>query len=139
MQPSVWGKHIWATIHYVALGFPDNPSNVDKHRYSLFYESIGAVLPCQKCAINFQKHFKELPLAPYLTGPKQLFAWTVEFHNIVNKSLGHREWTVEEAYPYYTRINNNAVQKDYYGVMYFVVGLNVVAIVMFLIFFLRKK
>ena len=136
MQPSQWGSHVWATIHYVALGYPENPSSIDKQKYSLFYESIGAVLPCQKCSVNFQKHIKDLSIKNYLSNPRDLFKWTVMFHNIVNKSLGKKEWTVEEAYSYYTRINT---KQQEYGILYFIVGLNVLAILMLLIFFLGKK
>ena len=31
--PNVWGPYGWKFIHYVTLGYPNNPSNEDKLKY----------------------------------------------------------------------------------------------------------
>lgn len=101
MQPSKWGKHMWYSIHFVALGYPENPTPLDKEYYKSFYNAVGKVLPCEKCAKNFERHSKELPIDSFLVNRKQLFTWTVMFHNIVNQELGKKEWTVDEAWEFY--------------------------------------
>lgn len=101
LPPKIWGKHIWNTVHLVALGFPDNPTSDERKRYESFFISLGQVLPCPKCRVNYEHHLKELPINFYLQDGKTLFAWTVQIHNMVNKQNNKREWSLEEAYQYY--------------------------------------
>jgi hypothetical protein len=101
MDPTRWGKHFWITIHFVALGYPDHPSELDKVHYKTFFLSIGHVLPCQRCADNYKLHLEELPIDGYLDSRKSLFEWTVKLHNIVNKEQGKDEWTPEVAMDFY--------------------------------------
>ena len=102
MTPEVWGKYMWSTIHFVALGYPEtNPSPLQKEYYKNFYSSVGRVLPCEKCSVNYQRHLSEVPIDTYMDNRKQLFTWTVMLHNVVNKDLGKRELTYNEAYGYY--------------------------------------
>lgn len=100
-----WGKFFWSTIHFAALGYPENPSPYDKHNYKEFVVSLGNVLPCDKCRKNYQRHLSELPIDGFLDNTRTLFEWTVMFHNIVNKELGKREWAQEEAWAYYNRLD----------------------------------
>jgi hypothetical protein len=97
MEPSVWGKYLWSSIHFIALGFPDKPTQEDKNIYRQFYTDFWKVIPCHKCSQNYIKHLQELPIEPYLVDNMTLFEWTVKLHNIVNKKLHKREWSLEEA------------------------------------------
>lgn len=85
LAPDIWGKHGWALIHYVALGYPDNPSMIDITNYKNWYINIGNVLPCETC----KKHYNNLiSLNPPNTSNRDsLFKWTVDIHNNVNKKL----------------------------------------------------
>ena len=49
MDPNIWGKHMWASIHFIALGYPHNPSETDKNNYTAFFENLHNVLPCNTC------------------------------------------------------------------------------------------
>lgn len=102
LPPTVWGKHIWTAIHLVALGFPAIPTDAERKQYESFFVSLGDVLPCCKCRDNYKIHLKELPVNFYLEDNKTLFAWTVEMHNIVNRSKGKKTWELEEAWQFYT-------------------------------------
>lgn len=104
MEPKVWGKYLWTSIHLVALGYPDNPTDEEKSNYREFYRNIWRVLPCYKCAQNYQRHWDELPIDPYMKDNMTLFEWTVKLHNIVNKQLGKREWSFEEAKDKFSRV-----------------------------------
>ena len=53
LQPQIWGPHGWKFIHYVSLGYPENPTINDKNFYKNFYYSLQDVLPCEKCRINY--------------------------------------------------------------------------------------
>lgn len=111
MEPRVWGKYIWTSIHIIALGYPDNPTQEDKDNYKNFYINLWRVIPCYKCSINYKKHLEELPIDDHLNDNISLFRWTVDFHNIVNKSLGKKEWTFEESLEKFRKIARGEDEK----------------------------
>lgn len=99
VEPSVWGPSLWRSIHYVALGYPDAPTEGDRASYRAFYAGLQRVLPCASCADNYRRHFDtELPIDGYMDNSARLFEWTVKLHNIVNAETGKRQWTMSEAY-----------------------------------------
>lgn len=102
ITPSVWGPSLWRGIHFIALGYPENPTEESIQSYGDFFvEALPKVIPCKTCADNYIRHLRELPITPYLYsgGKHRLFEWTVEMHNIVNKELGKTDpiWTTERA------------------------------------------
>jgi hypothetical protein len=98
----LWGKSIWSTVHVVALGFPESPTDTDRDSYRIFYNALGTVLPCSKCQENYARHMSEVPIDYYLFSKQQLFDWTVKLHNIVNAELGKPVWTHEQAWAHYS-------------------------------------
>jgi hypothetical protein len=104
MEPKVWGKYFWTTLHLAALGYPDVPSAEDKANYKQFFSNFWKVLPCYKCSVNYKRHLQELPIDDYLTDNLSLFQWTVDLHNIVNRELGKNEVSYEEAKERFARL-----------------------------------
>ena len=109
MQPSVWGPHIWYTIHYVALAYPTLPTSEDKAAMKMFLLSLGEVLPCKTCRVHFKEHLEKMPLDDHaLSSKNTLFEWTVKLHNEVNETTGKNTvWTVEQALEYYKGYTGN--------------------------------
>lgn len=99
MDPTIWGKHMWSTIHFIALGFPQKPSEAQKSNFKTFFENLYNVLPCNTCSEHLQNTIKnDLPLyANNLSNNTELFKWTVELHNIVNKRLKKPLMSFKEA------------------------------------------
>ena len=98
VEPNVWGPPFWRTIHYVALGYPDKPTEADVLSYKMFFVSLGAVIPCQTCATNYARHLRDLPVEGFLTGNSgRLFEWTVHMHNMVNEETGKPHMEVSRA------------------------------------------
>ena len=97
--PKTWGPSLWRAIHFVALGYPSEPTGSDVAAYGDFFRSLGAVIPCDTCKNNYVRHLAELPPDPYLASGS-LFEWTVAMHNVVNRETGKRDadWTVERSY-----------------------------------------
>ena len=60
ITPNLWGPHGWKFMHYISLGYPINPTSEDKINYKNFYYSLQDILPCDKCAINYQKNIYSL-------------------------------------------------------------------------------
>lgn len=80
---------MWQMLHYIAIGYPDEPDFATRGAYRSFFVNLGAVLPCHVCAENYARHLSELPIDAYLDGgSKRLFEWTVLLHNIVNVENG---------------------------------------------------
>lgn len=104
--PSVWGPFFWHTIHIVAIGYPKNPTYIDKKCAKEFYESLSYLIPCSVCRTHYKEHITSNPLTPFLDSRTDLIKWTVDIHNSVNKMLGKPEWTMEEVMSYYERIGN---------------------------------
>lgn len=102
--PEEFGRNIWDTMILVALGYPDNASNEDMNRYRLYYYFQGNVLPCPKCAFNFNLHLLKYPLDNNVFESRQsLLKWIKDLKNEVNKNIGKDEIT-DEAFSDY--INN---------------------------------
>jgi hypothetical protein len=97
-----WGYHLWNAIHYVAMGYPEEPTEQDKQYYTTFLRSIGPVLPCKMCVNHFERLVtEEVPLdSKALESRETLFDWSVRAHNAVNKRLGKKVWSLEEARSY---------------------------------------
>lgn len=102
--PSVWGPFFWHTIHIIALGYPKNPTYTDKKCAKEFYESLVNLLPCSVCRDHYREHLVQNPITPFLDSRTDLIKWTIEIHNKVNKTLGKKEWTLEQVLTYYERI-----------------------------------
>lgn len=102
MQPSLWGPHLWRAIHYIALGFPENPEPLVQTQYKDFYLNFWKFIPCLKCSLNYKRHLQEIAaIDDYLYSPRDLFMWTWMMHNIVNKELGKPEIEFDTAYAMY--------------------------------------
>jgi hypothetical protein len=102
MIPDTWGRYIWYSIHFIALDYPEKPTQEDAVKYKTFFENLGDVIPCYKCSVNYKRHMDQMPIDAHLASRDDLFAWTVSFHNIVNKELGKPVFTLEDAKKKYT-------------------------------------
>lgn len=140
MKPDQWGPQLWNCFHVVALGYPETPSWQTKYEYRRFYTNFCNILPCPKCSVNYKRHLNELPIEPFLESRVLLFEWTVKVHNIVNKELGKKELTVQEAREKLLSVmdrSNHGLTGNELALVLFSVIL-VVAVVALLYFFRNK-
>jgi hypothetical protein len=98
MSTFLWGPFFWMTIHTTCMGFPfDKPTKIQKSNYKRFFKSMGDVLPCGLCRTSYKKFLKEIPLnTKVLSSRKNLFIWSCEIHNKVNKKLGCKIFTKKQ-------------------------------------------
>jgi hypothetical protein len=90
MNKIKWGRNIWKTIHYVAIGYPSNPTSNDKINYKNFYISLSNVLPCKICQEHYKDNLLKLPLTnEVLMNNNNLLKWTIDLHNLINEQLGY--------------------------------------------------
>jgi hypothetical protein len=98
--PKIWGPHGWKFMHFVALGYPDTPTDQDKSSYQRFFESLQDVLPCQSCANHYQETLRKYPID--LSNRESLLQWTFTIHNEVNRKTGKPLLSHEDALGLYT-------------------------------------
>ena len=98
MGPDVWGPHGWKFLHFVTLGYPENPTSDDKKKYKTFFSLIQTVLPCGLCAANYKKHLKEYPITDEILANKtNLISWCIKMHNLVNIENNSKVYSDDEA------------------------------------------
>jgi hypothetical protein len=91
-------------MHLVALGYPNEPTYAEKRAAKEFFESFTHLIPCPTCKLHYSEHLKELPITPSLDNRKDLFKWTVDMHNLVNKDLGKPEYTEADSIAFYHKL-----------------------------------
>ena len=84
INPKQWGSHGWLFMQYVALGYPNNPSNEQKSAYYNFFLSIGKVIPCKDCQVHYTDFEKLHSLEEALESKTKLTNWVYEAHNNAN-------------------------------------------------------
>ena len=94
-SPKLWGSQAWHFIHYVAVNYPEAPTESDKVDYKAFIDSLSNVMPCGSCGYHFKQYVDSNP--PNMDNRQSLFNWSVDAHNMVNKHLGKKELTYDEA------------------------------------------
>ena len=101
--PNVWGPHGWKFMHYVSLGYPQQPTENDKRNYKEFYSNLKNVLPCKTCAMNYERNLTELPIDNALQSRDSLVKWVIDIHNKVNSELGKPIVSPEDALQLYMK------------------------------------
>jgi hypothetical protein len=87
ITPEIWGPHGWKFIHYVTIGYPENPTHAQKEKYKAFLVLLKDVLPCSLCANHYGENLQKLPLTDEIMSSKEdLIKWGIDMHNIVNES-----------------------------------------------------
>jgi hypothetical protein len=86
IDPALWGKSFWDTLHYAAAGFPAAPTEERKESATKFFSTFAEVLPCNECRDHATAYVKAKP--PAVASKDALLKWTLDFHNAVNVKLG---------------------------------------------------
>jgi hypothetical protein len=83
-----WGAPLWSRLHSAAINAPA------PREFKAVLDRVRTSLPCGECAAHARNWLKHNPPPD---DPAGLFAWTVQWHNDVNRRLGKPELSVEEA------------------------------------------
>ena len=85
MQVNKWGPSGWKFLHTVTFNY--TPTDENKIKYKLFFDNLGAVLPCPYCCSSFTTYAKALPIDEYLESREGLTYWLYCIHNLVNQKV----------------------------------------------------
>nr|QFG73591.1 MAG: Erv1 / Alr family protein [Megaviridae environmental sample] len=102
MDTNKWGPHAWFFIHTIAINYPITPTSMEKQYHREFFTSLGDILPCPVCRVHFKQNSSNLDSA--LASKTDLFKYTIDVHNKVNKSNNKPIWSYDRALAYYTHI-----------------------------------
>jgi hypothetical protein len=147
--PDAWGPHAWKFLHYVSLGYSDNPTNEEKEKYKLFFLLLQDVLPCSICREHYKNNYSKIPITQQvLSSRDNLVKWVIDLHNIVNEMKGKQKLDYDKAIKLITNDfyddeeecssedNNNSFEKNKYNN---IVKLVLLLIVIVFIYTLLKK
>ena len=135
MKPDIWGRHLWLSLHFIALDFSDNPTDEDKLNYKLFFENLHQVIPCYKCSLNYKPNLQQRPITDKDTmNTKSLFKWTVDIHNLVNTELGKKQLSFDDAWIFYNDPSN--FEKTNVSMYYYILAIIVMIILCFFVYFI---
>jgi hypothetical protein len=91
---------LWKQLHLRAL----NNNGKSEHLYiRKFTMMVPRYTSGCKCKENWNLWLHDNP--PVYGKNGEFFEWSVKAHNYVNKKLGKREFTVDEAREYYSKLN----------------------------------
>jgi hypothetical protein len=105
----LWGGSGWIFLQYVALSYPNNPSNKIKENYKEFFYSLKNILPCETCSLNFTDHIKKFPIDNYLKNSNTLFSWIIKIHNEVNEITNSKKINEKNLKEYYLYQNQPSI------------------------------
>jgi hypothetical protein len=89
------------------LNYPENPTDEDKDKFKTFFYSLEYILPCPICGYHFKENMNQYPIR--LDSREELFNWSVDMHNQVNKANNKRELSYTEAFE---EVINNSRSKN---------------------------
>lgn len=96
--PDIWGPHGWKFIHYITLGYPNNPTEQDKKKYYNFFMDLSNVIPCGVCGNHFKQHLEITPLDDEaLKNKESLMTWGIMMHNHVNAKNNKKIQSIKDA------------------------------------------
>ena len=131
LKPKIWGPHGWKFMHFVSLGYPNNPTDTDKKNYKDFYYSLQHILPCEKCAQNYKYNLEKYPIDNHLANRDTLVKWVIDVHNEVNEELNKPTLKYEEAVSLYLKEDSKLLDYCF--------KLSVLVIILIFLYFLLKK
>ena len=102
METNVWGPSAWKFLHTITFQYPENPTDIEKRKYYVFFNSLKDVLPCPNCREHYSEHFNKIPIQ--MESRKELIEWLIDIHNEVNQKNGKRVLQYEEVYKKYNEI-----------------------------------
>ena len=86
LKPQKWGPPVWYSLHAMAFGYTDNPTQEEKFQAYNFFVALPYMIPCSKCGKHCKNYILNTP--PEVESKHDLTNWLVNFHNDVNKRTG---------------------------------------------------
>lgn len=102
-----WGPILWRAIHVICAAAPKTMSDETKTGFKNFLLNLQYVLPCALCQDHYRENLQKHPIEIALNSG-DLFKWSVDMHNEVNKMNGKPSMDTKTAMS--ALIENKSVQ-----------------------------
>lgn len=98
-DPTLWGPHLWAYLHFSTANYPDKPSHEEIENMKAWLCSLYVTIPCDTCSQHYKKYIdnKKNELDDICSCREKLFRFMVDIHNKVNLRTGKPTITYEQA------------------------------------------
>lgn len=108
MGASEWGPLLWKWIHCISITY-DSVSENHKEVILFLLNNIHSLIPCDSCQQEFIEYIHMVPINIVQPNSNELFKWTYELHNHINRKLFKNTIEYMDAYHKYTflYINNS--------------------------------
>jgi hypothetical protein len=116
IAPNVWGPSAWTFIHLMVLSEKEPFERERLTYYQQFFTVLTHVLPCEKCRLHLKENLTKLKSLDAIQSKEELFNWSVDLHNLVNKITNKRTWSYEEANIHWNAIISGQYIPDHKGV-----------------------
>ena len=111
----IWGNACWYLFHTLATKLSiEHEKEVSNLLDNII--KICGVLPCPECAEHATQTLRRLN-KKHVKTKEALERVLFEFHNIVNKRVGHKEFSREEHDNLYKKANFYAIYNHFHSVM----------------------
>lgn len=88
-------SQMWNVLHAIANQYPISPTLQKQVAMRNLLEAFAILFPCSECGPHLSQDLGEHP--PQTQSREALQKYIIDLHNRVNKRLGYRQLTVEEA------------------------------------------
>ena len=85
IDPKIWGKSFWYTLHIISFTYPDIPNDTAKKKYYDLIQNLPLFLPNKKISNQFIEILDKYPVKPYLDSKTMFIKWMHFIHNEINK------------------------------------------------------
>jgi len=85
IDPKIWGKSFWYTLHIISFTYPDTPNDTAKKKYYDLIQNLPLFLPNRKISNQFIEILDKYPVKPYLDSKIMFIKWIHFIHNEINK------------------------------------------------------
>lgn len=109
-----WGPSMWHSFHVVCMVKDMKQSDTEvQKRTSQWIQALPGVLPCPTCAVHLKELYETMPTPSPTKDEFEVFRWSVEIHNHVNKRLGKPIVSFEDAAKlYFDKGTDPALNQD---------------------------
>ena len=72
-NPNIWGPAFWKTYDFIVATYPTKPNGKEQKAAIRFFASQRYLIPCESCAKNYRKIYKNHP--PRVQSRRSLQKW----------------------------------------------------------------
>ena len=144
VYPEIWGPHAWAFIHLSTIAEKSPLSKVRLNHYKTFFDILSEIIPCEKCRIHLKDNLLKMKDINTIKSKRELFDWTVELHNIVNRYNGKKQFDKNDAYKHWKNVSEGITtisgekiicKRNNYKIMFYILLTIIACYILFNIYF----